>query len=170
MESRRIDHASNYSVFTRRLVRFVMRGARIVEGNIHVTEGQSLAVFLQTRRNIASLTEARWIGPGMQVVPHMAFRTDKILWACSLDDAFPVAGGARAVPNPRWAELTLDDGTIMHVGMYLADEQRLTDYFEATPPFLPVMQATVVGSGRLLGPVAVNTSAILAVREIEKLA
>jgi hypothetical protein len=147
-----------------------MRGGRVVEGNIHVTEGQSLSVFLQTRRQIASLTEARWIGPGMQVVPHMAFRTEKILWATSLDESLPLTGGNRAASaSPRWAELTLDDGTtVMHVGMYVAEEQRLTDYFEAAPPFLPVVQATVVGSGRLLGPAAINTNSILAVREIEK--
>jgi hypothetical protein len=168
MESNKFERSRSFSQFNRRLVRFVMRGGRIAEGNIHVTEGQALAVFLQTRRQIASLTEARWIGPGMEVVPHMAFRTEKILWASSLDDGLPVAGGTRPGANPRWAELTLDEGTIMHVGMHVAEEQRLTDYFEATPPFLPVVQATVVGSGRLLGPAAINTSAIMAVREIEK--
>jgi hypothetical protein len=56
----------------------------------------------------------------------------------------------------------------MNVALHLGSEQRLTDYFDAPPPFLPTLQATIAGSDRLLGPVAVNTNAILAIREIER--
>ncbi len=168
MDARPMQRPRAFAQFTRRLVRFMVRGGRIVEGNIHVTEGQSLAVFLQTRRYLTSITEARWIGPGMQVLPHMAIRTEKLLWAGSLDDALPISTNQRPTSTPRWAELTLDDGVVMQAGLYIADEQRLTDYFDAAPAFLPVTQATIAGSDKLLGPVAVNTSAIIAVREIEK--
>lgn len=155
------------SQFTRRLVRFVMYGGRIVEGNIHVTEGQSLAVFLTTRRYLTSLTEARWIGPGMQVLPHLAIRTDKIMYATSLDDGLPISTIARPTATPRWAEFTVEDGTIMHVGLHIAEEQRMTDYFDSAPLFLPVVQATIIGQERLLGPISVNTSRLIAVREVE---
>lgn len=154
------------SQFTRRLVRFVMYGGRVVEGNIHVTEGQSLAVYLTTRRYLTSLTEARWIGPGMQVLPHLAIRTDKMMYAASLDDGLPVASNARPTLSPRWAEFTLEDGSVMHVGLHIAEEQRMTDYFDSAPLFMPVVQASIVGQDRLLGPVSVNTSRLIAVREI----
>ncbi|HUF68390.1 MAG TPA: hypothetical protein VMM79_07015 [Longimicrobiales bacterium] len=154
------------SQFTRRLVRFVMYGGRVVEGNIHVTEGQSLAVYLTTRRYLTSLTEARWIGPAMQVLPHLAIRTDKMLYAASLDHGLPVASNARPTLSPRWAEFTLEDGSVMHVGLHIAEEQRMTDYFDSAPLFMPVVQASIVGQDRLLGPVSVNTSRLLAVREI----
>jgi hypothetical protein len=154
------------SQFTRRLVRFVMYGGRVVEGNIHVTEGQSLAVYLTTRRYLTSLTEARWIGPGMQVLPHLAIRTDKMMYAASLDDGLPVSSNARPTLSPRWAEFTLEDGSVMHVGLHIAEEQRMTDYFDSAPLFMPVVQASIVGQDRLLGPVSVNTSRLIAVREI----
>jgi hypothetical protein len=166
MEPRQ-DRPRQYSQFLRRLVRFQMRGGRIVEGNIHVTEGQSLSVFLATRRVLASLTEARWVGPGMHVVPHLALRTEKIIWASSLDDALPISTNVRAVAKPRWAELVLDDGSVMQTALYMAEEQRLTDYFDSAPLFLPVMQATMVGADRMLGALAINTGALVAIREIE---
>jgi hypothetical protein len=143
-----------------------MYGGRVVEGNIHVTEGQSLAVYLTTRRYLTSLTEARWIGPGMQVLPHLAIRTDKMMYAASLDDGLPVSSNARPTLSPRWAEFTLEDGSVMNVGLHIAEEQRMTDYFDSAPLFMPVVQASIVGQDRLLGPVSVNTSRLIAVREI----
>lgn len=167
MRSHRIHEQEQFSQFKRRLVRFTMLGRRILEGNIHVTEGQSLAVFLTTRRFLTSLTEARLVVANAEVYPHLAVRTDQILWASSLDDELPVATNVRPTAVPRWAEFTLEDDTIMHVGLHIAEEQRMTDYFDSAPTFLPVVQASVVGSDRLLGPTAVNTSRIVAVREIE---
>lgn len=167
MELRQPDRSRQYSQFLRRLVRLTVSGGRVVEGNIHVTEGQSLSVFLTTRRTLASLTEARWIGPGMQVLPHLALRTSKIVWAGSLDDALPVAGNLRQLAKPRWAELTLEDGTLLHAGLFAGEEQRLTDYFDSAPAFLPVFQAVLAGSDKVLGPIAINTDAIIAIREIE---
>lgn len=167
MRSRQIEVPRPNTQFTRRLVRFMMFGNRVIEGNIHVTEGQSLAVFLTTRRFLTSLTEARWVAAETQVYPHLAIRTDRILWAVSLDDALPIATNVRPTATPRWAEFDLEDGTLMQVGLHIAEEQRMTDYFDSAPTFLPVVQATVVGSDRLLGPASVNTSRIMAVREIE---
>jgi len=138
----------------------------VVEGNIHVTEGQSLSVFLTTRRVLASLTEARWVGPGMQVMPHLAVRTEKILYAASLDDALPVTTNLRTPAKPRWVELVLDDETIMHAALFITEEQRLTDYFDAAPVFLPIAQATIPGSEKMLGPLALQSSAILGIREL----
>ena len=138
----------------------------MVEGNIHVTEGQALTTFIATRPFV-NLTEARWVSPESGVVPHLAVRGDQVLWSASLDDDLPVSTMRPPANSPRWAELTMEDGTVLHVGLYLADEQRLTDYVDSAVGYLPVLQGSVVGQNRLLGPVAVNKNAILAIREIE---
>lgn len=167
MYPRRSELPRPGSQFVRRLVRLTMTGGRSIEGNVHVTEGQSLGVFLTTRRYMTSLTEARWMDPEGPVLPHLALRTDGVVFATSLDDGLPIATNARPTPNPRWAEFTLDDGMVMHAGLHIAEEQRMTDYFDSAPAFLPVVQASLVGSERLLGPISVNTSKIVALREIE---
>lgn len=150
----------------RRLVRIVLRGGRVVEGNVHVTEGQSLTTFLAPR-HFVSLTEARWVNPEGVVVPHLAVHGDQILWAASLDDALPVSTMQQPVISPRWAELVMADGVVLNVGLFIAEEQRMTDYVDASSGYLPALQGSVVGENRLLGPVAVNKDAILAIREIE---
>jgi hypothetical protein len=155
------------SQFTRRLVRFVLDGGRTVEGNIHVSERQSLCVFLSTRRYLTSLTEVRWVGPEGKVVPHLAVRTDRITYATSLDDDLPISTNSQPTIEPRWAEFTLDDGSIMDVGLHIAEEQRMTDYFDSAPVFIPAVQAMVVGQERLLGPISVNMLRVIAIREIE---
>ncbi|MGD8276729.1 MAG: hypothetical protein PVH00_01830 [Gemmatimonadota bacterium] len=157
-------HAS--TPFRRRLVRLVLQHGRVVEGNIHVTEGQALTTFVGVRPFV-SLTEARWVSPEGEVVPHLAVRSEQVLWTAALDDDIPVCTMRPPTSTPRWAELTMKDGTILHVGLYLADEQRLTDYVDSATGYLPVLQGSVVGQNRLLGPVAVNKNAILAIREIE---
>ena len=167
MEIRQAERPRQFSQFLRRLVRFAVRGNRVVEGNIHVTEGQSLSVFLTTRRVLASLTEARWVGPGVQVMSHLAIRTEKILWAASLDEALPVTTNLRTPPKPRWVELTLDDNILMHAALYITEEQRLTDYFDAAPVFLPVAQSMIAGSDKVLGPLALHSGAIMGIREID---
>jgi hypothetical protein len=163
---READRPRPVPQFRRKLVRFALQQGRIVEGNVHVTEGQSLTTFLAPR-NFVSLTEARWVVPEGGVMPHLAVRSDQILWSTSLDEDFPVSTMQPPVARPRWAELTMADGVVLNVGLYIAEEQRLTDYVESAPGYLPVLQGSVVGQNRLLGPVAVNRSAILTVREID---
>jgi len=157
-------HAS--STFKRRLVRLVLRHGRVVEGNVHVTERQALNTFVGIRPFV-SLTEARWVNPERDVVAHLAVRSDQILWCAPLDDDLPVCTMRPPANSPRWAEFTMTDDTVLHVGLYLAEEQRLTDYVDSATGYLPVLQGSVVGQNRLLGPVAVNKNAILAIREID---
>lgn len=166
METQRSARAP-VSQFTRRLVRFVMQGGGTVEGNIHVSERQSLCVYLTTRRYLTSLTEVRWVGPDGKVVPHLAVRTDRIMYASSLDDDLPISTNSQPTIEPRWAEFTLDDGSVIDVGLHIAEEQRMTDYFDSAPVFVPVVQAMVVGQDRLLGPISVNMIRVIAIREIE---
>jgi hypothetical protein len=155
------------SQFTRRRVRIALRDGRAVEGNIHVTEGQSLTLFLTTRRFFVNLTEASWGRGSSDKLQHLAVRADHVYWAVPQQPELPVSSTQPPTGLTRWAELVMDDGVLIQVALYIADEQRLTDYIDAASGFLPVRQAVVVDTGERLGEVVVNTGAVLAIREIE---
>jgi hypothetical protein len=153
--------------FSRRRVRLVLRNGRVVEGNIHVTEAQSLALFLATRRFFVNLTEAIWGDDDAFEWPHVAIRADNVCWAAPLQTTLAVSSTEPPTGHTRWAELVLDDGVVLQVALYIAEEQRLTDYIDAASGFLPVREAIVVNWSERLGEVVVNTGAVLAIREIE---
>ncbi|MCI0434464.1 MAG: hypothetical protein L0271_12615 [Gemmatimonadetes bacterium] len=153
------------SDLARRKVRFHLRNGRQVEGNIHVNEGNSLALWLTTRHFFANLTEARWVGTEDEL-SHLAVRADQILWGASLDGRLPVSGVAPPVSRPRWAEIVMGGDSTLHVALYIADDQRLTDYVDAVSGFMPVLSASLLSRATLLGEIAVNTRAILAMHEI----
>jgi hypothetical protein len=155
------------SQFTRRRVALILRDGRTVRGNIHVIERQSLVLYLSTRRFFVSLTEAQWGRQGGPTVSHVAVRADHVFWAAPDDAELSVSSHARPAFRPRWAELILDDGVAIHVALYIAEEQRLTDYLDSASGFVPILEARVVATGERLGEIAVNTGAVLAIREIE---
>jgi hypothetical protein len=153
--------------FTRRRVTLALRNGRMVRGNVHVIERQSLVLYMATRRFYVNLTEAAWGRAGGPIMPHLAVRTDHVFWATTDEPELPISSHQRPVIQPRWAELIMDDGVTLHVALYIADEQRLTDYIDAASGFLAVLEARVTATGERLGGAAVNTGAVLAVREIE---
>jgi hypothetical protein len=155
------------SQFTRRRVRLMLRHGRVVEGNIHVIEGQSLTLFLATRRFFVNLTESSWGRGGGERLQHVGVRTDHVYWAAALTTELQVSSTMPPTGMSRWAEIVMDDGVVIHVSLYIAEEQRLTDYIDAASGFLPVRQAIVLDTGERLGEVVVNTGAVLAIREIE---
>jgi hypothetical protein len=155
------------SQFTRRRVRLVLRHGRVVEGNIHVTEGQSLTLFLATRRFFVNLTESSWGREGGVRMQHLAVRADHVYWGAPLQPELQVSSVQPPSGLSRWAELVMDDGVVLHVALYIAEDQRLTDYIDAASGFLPVRQAVVLDTQEKLGEVVVNTGAVLAIREIE---
>lgn len=155
------------SQFTRRRVRIALRTNRVVEGNIHVTEGQSLSVFLSTRRFFVNLTEARWAHDVSDPMEHLGVRFDHVLWAIPLTGELAVSTTQPATGRPRWAELTMDDGTMLHAALYISEDMRLTDYIDGASGFIPVRQALVPRTRERMGELVVNTGAVLAIREIE---
>ena len=155
------------SQFSRRRVRLALAHGRAIEGNIHATEAQSLTVFMATRRYYASLTEAHWVGDPEDEVPHMAVRVDQILWAQPLDRGLAVSMAQQATMKPRRAEITMKDGTTLRGSMFIADEQRMTDYVDSAFGFLPLREAVVLPEGEPLGDVALNADILLAIREEE---
>lgn len=167
LEHRQKVHRAGNSQFTRRRVRLVLRDGRIVEGNIHVTEGQSLSLFLATRRFFVNLTEASWGRGGGHRLQHLAIRADHVFWGSPLQADLHVTTTQQPTGVTRWAELVMDDGVVIQVALYIAEEQRLTDYIDAASGFLPVRQAVVVDTAEKTGEVVVNTGAVLAIREID---
>lgn len=157
--------ATALSQFQRRRVRVTLRGGHIVEGNVHVTEGQSLTLFMATRRFFANMTEVSWVGE-TQTMEHLGVRAEHIYWAKPIADDMHVSATLPPTHVERWAELTMDDGTVVNVGLYIAEEQRLTDYIDAATGYLPVREAVLAGKDESLGEVVVNTGAVLAIREI----
>ena len=131
------------SQFTRRRVRLMLRHGRVVEGNIHVIEGQSLTLFLATRRFFVNLTESSWGRGGGERLQHVGVRTDHVYWAAALTTELQVSSTMPPTGMSRWAEIVMDDGVVIHVSLYIAEEQRLTDYIDAASGFLPVRQAIV---------------------------
>ena len=155
------------SQFMRRRVRLTMRNGRTIEGNIHVIEGQSLTLFLSTRRFFVNLTETSWGRGGGEHLQHLGVRTDHVYWGVPLTPELQVSSILPPTGISRWAEIIMDDGVTLQVSLYIAEEQRLTDYIDAASGFLPVRQAIVVDSGEVLDDVVINTGAVLAIREIE---
>jgi hypothetical protein len=138
----------------------------VVEGNIHVTEGQSLTLFMTTRRFFANLTEVKWVGESQQL-EHLGLRAELIYWAAPLAEDMHVSATLPPTRRERWAELIMDDGTRIKVGLYIAEEQRLTDYIDAATGYLPVRDAIINGREESLGEIVVNTGSVMAIREID---
>lgn len=138
-----------------------------MEGNIHVTEGQSLTLFLTTRRFFVNLTEARWCRGTGEELEHLAVRADHVYFGVPLQKDMAVSATQPPTGVTRWAELIMDDGVVLQVALYIADEQRLTDYIDAASGFLPVRQAVLAAQGDRVGEAVVNTGAVLAIREIK---
>lgn len=150
--------------FVRRAVTVVMRGGLHAEGNVHVGERQSLVVYLATRGFFLNLTEARV--DGGDELEHLALRTELVLWAQTHDAELPLTEHSAPSFEPRWAEIVMNGGLTLQAGLHLASDQRMTDCIDARTGFLPAIAAAIVESRELLGPVAINMSQAVAVREI----
>jgi hypothetical protein len=128
-KERPLEDRAMQSTFYRKQIRLVLRHGRTVEGNIHVTEGQSLTISLAARRFLVNLTEVHWRDAADEI-EHIAIRVDQILWAAPIHSSIAVTHGLPPVDHARRAELGFDDGTVIEVALYIAQEQRLTDYID----------------------------------------
>jgi hypothetical protein len=73
---------------------------------------------------------------------------------------------------PREVEVQLDGGLLMRAGMFLSDGQRLSDYLETQPQFIPMRSVELLRSGRppkevnvTLGDIALNQAGVQAMWE-----
>lgn len=149
-----------------RRLRLFLRDHRVLDANVHVAQGQYLATYLASRNRYVNLTAIDWMGTGERI-PHMALKVNQILWASSQDGELPLTN-ALAAAAARRVELELEGGYVLGAGLLLMQHQRLSDYLQSSPSFVPLRDSTLLPRGRTLGDVVVNQESIQVVREIKK--
>lgn len=155
---------------TRRL-RFVLRDFRVVEADAHYADGQAMASWLTRRRNWITLLDGHWIGTGERV-SRVVLRIQQVLWVESGDAVPAVLPAAGAVP--REVEVRLEGGLVLRGSVPAHPNQRLADWLESAGPFVPLMRASLMRSGRpprstnlVLRDVAIHRDGIQTVSELE---
>ena len=155
---------------TRRL-RLFLRDFRMVEAQISLAEGQSLTQYFASRKQYVNMREAKWASG--ESVRHAVLKIEQVLWAAALDNDIPLLNAIVAQGPPREVEIQLDGGLLVRAGLSLGENQRLSDYLESQPQFVPVRNAQLLRSGRPpkevnvgLGDIVLNQIAVQAVWEI----
>jgi type II secretory ATPase GspE/PulE/Tfp pilus assembly ATPase PilB-like protein len=151
--------------FQPRSARIVLRDGSVVEGDVHVTPGTSLARHLSAAGAWVNLTNAS-VPDRDEPVVHTAMQTGSILWAASLSDDLPV-GTTLPDSSPRPVELALDGGMEIAGTIHLPSAQRLSDFLEDSGPFLPLFDATLALGTAPLGDLVVSRSALHRIAELE---
>jgi hypothetical protein len=147
-----------------RRLRLFLRDHRVLDANAQVPEGQTLSTYLATRTRYVNLTHGEWLGTG-EKVSHMALKVDTVLWAASRDGDLPLTGGT-AAGAARRVDIELQGGYLLQAGLLLIETQRLTDYLQSAPAFIPLRAAQLRPRGKALGDIAVNQQSIQVVREL----
>lgn len=147
-----------------RRLRLFLRDHRILDATARVPDGHYLATYLASRKRYVTLTDVDWLGTG-EVIPHLALKVDKVLWAASRDGALALTHVAdESLPRP--VEMELEGGYLLAAGLLLLEDQPLSDYLQTAPPFVPLREARLRPRGKVLGDIAVNHDAVQAVREV----
>ena len=147
-----------------RRLRLFLRDHRVLDAHAKVPRGQFLSTYLASRTRYVNLTGINWLGTG-ETVPHMALKVDKILWAASEDGELSLTS-AQAAGSARRVEVELEGGYLLSAGLLLVTNQRLTDYLQSAPAFVPLQEAELQPRDKVLGDVVVNQDAIQVVREV----
>ena len=147
-----------------RRLRLFLRDHRVLDANARVPRGQFLSTYLASRTRYVNLTGVDWVGTGEEV-SHMALKVDKILWATSQDGELPLTSALAAVAARR-VEVELEGGYLLAAGLLLVQNQRLSDYLQSAPPFIPLRNATLRPRSKSLGDIVINQEAIQVVREV----
>lgn len=161
--------APGSSHLQRRRVRIRLRGSRIVEGDLHIAEGRSLVDFLSVKKHFVNLTTVGWTGDpmaGPEKVPHLAVRMSQILWVEPMDPDLDLTSSLETFGAGRPVQLYLEGDIVLRVELHLAEEHRMSDYLDANDAFIPFRNARMPQIADEREAVAVNHSAILAVREL----
>jgi hypothetical protein len=154
-----------------RRLRLFLRDFRMIEATISLSEGQSLTQYFASRKQYVNLREAKWASAN-DVTKHAVLKIDQVLWAAALDNDIPLIN-AMAQNTPREVEIQLDGGLLVRAGLNIGENQRLSDYLESQPQFIPVRSAQLLRSGRppkevnvSLGDIVLNQVAVQAIWEM----
>ncbi len=152
----------------RKRVQVLLRGGRSLEGIIHIPEGQPLLHFLGMKRYFLNLTDVRNAGAGEEeyTIHHLSLRMSNLVWVIPMDDTLFVTTASPPVDSIRTVELQLVDGLTLNVTLNIAEEQRMSDYLDANPGFLPLWSARIPETSQVIERSVVNHEAILAIREL----
>jgi hypothetical protein len=155
-----------------RRLRLFLRDFRMIEAQISLAEGQALMQYFASRKQYVNMRGARWASTN-ENIRFAVLRVEQVLWASAMDNDIPLTPGTHSMA-PREVEIQLDGGLLVRAGMLIGEGQRLSDYLESQPQFLPVRNAQLLRSGRppkevnvTLGDVVLNQQAVQAVWEVE---
>jgi len=153
----------------KKTVQVLLRGGQSLEGNIHIPEGLPLLNFLGGKRYFLNLTSVRKTGAtaAEEPVDHLSLRLSNLVWVIPMDVTLHVSNAASPADSSRTVELQLVDGLTLSVNLEVAEEQRMSDFLDANPGFLPLWSARVIDASRTIERLAVNQEAILAIREVK---
>jgi hypothetical protein len=146
-----------------RRLRFFLRDHRILDTNARIPHGQSLATYLASRTRYVNVTDVEWVGTG-ETISHVALKVEAILWASARDRDVELSLGIAAV-DARQVDIELAGGYLVSADLPLVDNQRLSDYLQSAPGFIPLRAARLRPRGTELGDVVLNQGAIQLVRE-----
>ena len=149
-------------------IRILLRGDRSLDGMMHVPEGQSLTAFLGMKSYFLNLTDVRGLDgrPEEERIDHLCIRISQILWVVPLDGALSLSSAASPLGGSRQVELDLVGGIKLRVTLSIAEEQRMSDYFDSNTSFVPLRSAQVLRTREVIDRLAVNHEAILTIREL----
>lgn len=147
-----------------RRLRLFLRDHRVLDANARVPRGQYLSTYLASRTRYVNLTGVDWLGTG-EKVGHMALKVDKVLWAASQDGELGLTNARGS--DTRRVEIELEGGYLLSAGLLLVANQRLSDYLQSAPAFVPLQNAELRPRDKVLGDVVVNQDAIQVVRELD---
>lgn len=147
-----------------RRLHLVLRDHRALEAHAQVPPGQPLAAYLASRVRYVHLTDVDWLGTG-EHVPRMALKVASILWAFARGGDPALTGAAeRAVT--RLVDVEVEGGYLLAASLVLTKDQRLSDFLQSAPQFIPLRAAALRPRGKVLGDIVVNQDAMQVVREV----
>lgn len=151
-----------------RMVRIRLFDGRTLEGRMHVADGQSVVEFLGMRRSFVNLTDVRWMDGRAETsrLPHVGLRLSHLVWVIPLDPDLPLSSAIRSPETSRAVELTLVGDLVLQVRIQIADELRMSDYFDSHPDFIPLRSVLTEVSSEPIDRLAVQRDAIRTFREI----
>jgi hypothetical protein len=163
---------SDASRLPRRRLRFFLRDFRMAEADALLPEGLSLTSYLANRRGYIHLLDLAW-HPAYERTGFAVIRTDQILYASAVDNNVQLVNATPSAVG-HGVELLVEGGLFIRAGLMLGPRQRLGDFLESAGPFVPLVGATLLRSGRpprthnvFWGDVALNQSGVQAVWETE---
>jgi small nuclear ribonucleoprotein (snRNP)-like protein len=152
----------------RKEVTVLLVGGRTLQGELHVSEGQSLIGSLSEKQHFLNLTNVVWddAAPQSQPLTHLSIRISNIVWIVPEDGSLYLTSAEDPTDTGRNVELHLVGSLTLHVTLHIAEELRMSDYFDSGTRFVPLRHAHILSTARTIDRLAVNHRSIQAIRDL----